>query len=220
MTDIFELFRQIQKKETAPAVPPTHMIVGLGNPGPRYARTRHNAGFMALDALAAQLGAAAAREKFHAAVGDAMLGARRVLLMKPLTLMNASGLAVREAADFYHIPPENILVLVDDIYLAPGRMRARAKGSDGGHNGLENIIYQLESDAFPRIRFGVGQKPSREYDLADWVLGPLPAADLARLAACFPLLAEAAELIFSGQMDRAMGLVNGFRAPEGEGEKE
>jgi PTH1 family peptidyl-tRNA hydrolase len=218
MADIFELFQKIRKEEPAPAAPLTHIVVGLGNPGPRYARTRHNAGFMALDSLAAHIGAAVTKEKFHALIGDGMLGGRRVLLMKPITMMNASGIAVRDAAEFYRIPPENILVLVDDVYLAPGRMRVRAKGSDGGHNGMENIIDQLESDAFPRIRFGVGQKPTPEYDLADWVVAPLPPVDLARLTACFPMIPDAAKMIFDGQTDRAMGLCNGFRGEADAGE--
>lgn len=218
MTDIFELFKRIEKKEAAPQTPPTHIIAGLGNPGKEYARTRHNAGFMALDFLAARLGADVSRGKFNALCGDAMLGGRRVLLMKPLTLMNASGEAVRDAANFYKIPVENILVLVDDIYQDVGRMRVRAGGSDGGQRGLKSIIYQLSSDRFPRIRFGVGQKPNPQYDLAAWVVGTLPPSDLDKLTACFPLIEEAAKLIFDGKTDAAMGLCNGFH-PENEGTK-
>lgn len=210
MADIFTLFQQIEKKNDT-AVPPTHIIVGLGNPGKEYAATRHNAGFMAVDSIAAKLGTDITRGKFHALYNTAMLGTRRVLLMKPLTMMNASGEAVREAADFYKIPPENILVLVDDIYQDPGHMRVRKNGSDGGQRGLKSIIAQLGTDNFPRIRFGVGKKPRPDYDLAAWVLGTLPDSDQKKLASCFPLLTEAATLIFDGKMEAAMSLCNGHQ---------
>jgi len=216
MADIFELFKLIEKKTPAPATPPTHIIAGLGNPGREYERTRHNAGFMALDDLAARLHADVSRTKFNALCGDAMLGERRVLLMKPLTFMNASGESIRDAADFYKIPPENILVLVDDIYQDAGRMRVRKNGSDGGQRGLKSIIYQLSSDQFPRIRFGVGQKPNPEYELKDWVLGVFPQADMAALRTCFPLIEQAAKLIFDGKFENAMGLCNGHRPDNGD----
>lgn len=217
MADIFDLFKQISHKESTPSAPPTHIIAGLGNPGKEYDRTRHNAGFMALDALAAALGADVSRSKFNALCGDATLNGRRVLLMKPLTFMNASGESIRDAANFYKIPPENILVLVDDIYQDVGRMRVRKNGSDGGHNGLKSILYQLSSDQFPRIRLGVGQKPNPQYDLAAWVLGVFPPSDLEKLRSCFPLIREAASLIFDGQTDRAMTLCNGHRPADGAG---
>lgn len=215
MADIFELFKLIEKKTPSPSTPPTHIIAGLGNPGKEYERTRHNAGFMALDYLAGRLHADVSRSKFNALCGDAMLGERRVLLMKPLTFMNSSGESIRDAADFYKIPPENILVLVDDIYQDAGRMRVRKNGSDGGQRGLKSIIYQLSSDQFPRIRFGVGQKPNPAYELKDWVLGVFPQADLAALQSCFPLLEEAAKLIFDGKFENAMGLCNGHRPDNG-----
>ena len=212
MTDIFALFKQIEKKDSAPATPPTHMVVGLGNPGKEYALTRHNAGFRAVDFLTAEPQTDVTHEKFHALFGIGNIGKYRILFLKPLTFMNSSGEAVREAADFYKIPPENILVLVDDIYLDAGRMRVRANGSDGGHNGLKSIIYQLGADTFPRIRLGVGKKPTPEYDLADWVLSKMDEGNEKRLEACFPLLAQAIELVFDGKADLAMGLCNGFRA--------
>ena len=218
MADIFDLFKQIAKKESSPAGKPTHIIAGLGNPGKEYERTRHNAGYMALDHLAACLGTDVSRSRFNALCGDAMLGEARVLLMKPLTFMNASGEAVRAAMDFYKIPAENVLILVDDIYQDAGRMRVRGGGSDGGQKGLKSIIRELGTDAFPRIRFGVGQKPNPQYELADWVLGVLPEADMKKLQTCFPLVEEAAKRIFAGKLDLAMGLCNGHR-PEAEAAK-
>lgn len=212
MADIFDLFKQIAKKESTPTAAPTHIIVGLGNPGKEYEKTRHNAGYMALDYLASKLGADVSRSKFNALCGDARLGDTRILLMKPLTFMNASGEAVRAAMDFYKIPVENVLVLVDDVCQDPGRMRVRASGSDGGQRGLRSIIRETGTDAFPRIRFGVGQKPHPQYELADWVLGVLPAEDMKKLQTCFPLVEEAAKMIFAGKIDGAMGLCNGHRA--------
>ena len=177
MADIFDLFKQISKQNTAPTAAPTHIIAGLGNPGKEYEKTRHNAGFMALDHLSAKLGANVSRLKFKALCGEAQIGTHRVLLMKPQTFMNLSGDAIAEAASFYKIPPENILILVDDVCQDTGRMRVRQSGSHGGQNGLKNIIARLGSDKFPRIRFGVGQKPNPQYDLAAWVLGVLGGED-------------------------------------------
>ena len=215
MAAIFDLFKQIAKQNTTPSAPPTHIIAGLGNPGAEYAKTRHNAGFMALDHLAAKLGADVSRLKFHALCGDARIGEHRVLLMKPQTFMNLSGDAISEAAAFYKIPAENILILVDDVCQDAGRMRVRGSGSHGGQNGLKSIIQRLGTDKFPRIRFGVGQKPNPQYDLAAWVLGTLPQADMKKLQCCFPLIEEAAKQIFDGKIDGAMGLCNGHR-PDGE----
>ncbi len=219
MADIFALFKQIEKKRESASAAPTHIIAGLGNPGREYERTRHNAGFHALDYLSDMLGVSVNRAKFNALCADAQLGPYRVLLMKPQTYMNASGDAIRAAADFYKIPPQNILVLVDDIYQDAGRMRVRADGSHGGHNGLRSIEAQLGTPKYPRIRFGVGQKPSPQYDLAAWVLGKLPQDDITKLVSCFPLVKDAAVKIFDGKMDAAMGLCNGHRPPENGGEK-
>ena len=139
---------------------------------------------------------------------DARIGEHRVLLMKPQTFMNLSGEAVREAADFYKIPPENILVLFDDINFDVGVMRIRRNGSDGGHNGIKSIIYQLNSDAFPRVKIGVGKKPSPDYDLADYVLGTYSDADKKTLFSMFSRVYDGVELILSGQIDKAMNLYN------------
>lgn len=205
MTDIFSLFDQISKGGVAPSGPVTHLIVGLGNPGAAYEGTRHNAGFVCLDAIAAAAGAHVTELRFHALTADASYGGRRVLLMKPQTLMNASGIAVAEAAHFYHIPPERVIVLCDDINFAVGHARIRLKGSHGGHNGLRDIAARLSSDAYIRLRIGVGQKPSPDYDLADWVLGRLPANERELLRdTVAPRMADAVRLLLEGQPDLAM----------------
>ena len=203
MANIFDLFKKIEKKEST--APITHIVVGLGNIGAAYARTRHNIGFVALDHIAAGCGASVSRVKFNATVGEAVIGGARVLLMKPSTLMNASGIAIKEAADFYKIPPEKIIVLHDEISFDPGVIRIRRKGSAGGHNGLKSIIKCLSSEEFPRVKIGVGQKPSPDYDLADWVLGKLPDEDAKTIAARLDDIKSATELIVKGEIDAAMG---------------
>ena len=143
------------------------LIVGLGNPGEKYENTRHNVGFQVIDELAERQGKPVQRLKFKALTGLLTIGGEKALVMKPVTYMNLSGEAVRPAADFYKLPPERILVISDDVALAAGRLRIRAKGSAGGHNGLKSIIQHLGTDQFPRIRVGVGEKPHPDYDLAD-----------------------------------------------------
>lgn len=214
MADIFDLFKKIETKKDTPDSAPTHIIAGLGNPGREYERTRHNAGFLALDYLADKLGVSCTRAKFNALCTNAKLGKYSVLMMKPQTFMNLSGEAIRAAADFYKIPPENILVLVDDIYQDAGRMRVRKDGSHGGHNGLKNIEATLGTANYPRIRLGVGQKPSPQYDLVSWVLGVMPKEEIEKLVSCFALIDKAAEMIFAGDIEKAMGLCNGHRPPE------
>lgn len=208
MSNIFDLFKQIEKKD-APAVGNlTHLVVGLGNPGDKYTFTRHNTGFLALDFIAEKCGVKVDRVRFKSLCADTRIGEHRVLLMKPQTFMNLSGEAVRDAADFYKIPPENIIVLFDDINFDVGAMRIRRSGSDGGHNGIKSIIYQLNSDAFPRVKIGVGKKPSPDYDLADYVLGTYSDADKKALFSEFSRVYDGVELILSGQMDKAMNLYN------------
>lgn len=146
------------------------IIAGLGNPGKEYENTRHNAGFMVMDALADKLGADISEKKHKALCGKAVIGGEKVILMKPQTYMNSSGEALRAASDYYKVDPENVLVIYDDISLAPGQLRVRAKGSAGGHNGIKSIIAHLGTQEFPRVRVGVGEKPPR-MDLADYVLG-------------------------------------------------
>ncbi len=205
MSNIFDLFKKIES--TAPPKKPiTHIIAGLGNPGAEYERTRHNAGFIALDYIAESLGVKINRARFHALVAEAELGACRVLLMKPVTYMNNSGTAIAEAAAFYKIAPEAVTVLHDEISFEPGIVRIRRKGSAGGHNGLKSIIAALGSDAFPRIKIGVGKKPHPEYDLVDWVLGKLSDNDVKELSARLPDIKSACELILNGKIDEAMCL--------------
>ena len=202
--DIFDLFRRIEKDEGKTSAPVSYMIVGLGNPGEKYDKTRHNIGFMMLDALAEKLGASVRTAKFHALIGECELGGRRVVLMKPQTYMNSSGEAVVECARFYKIAPENVLVLCDEISFAPGRLRIRRRGSAGGHNGLKSIIAHLSSEEFPRIKLGVGNKPTPEYDLADWVLSRFPKADLDLIEEMTPRVLSAIEEIAGGDIDGAM----------------
>ena len=146
------------------------LIAGLGNPGKEYENTRHNAGFLVLDTLAQKLGADLSERKHRALCGKAVIGGQKVILLKPQTYMNSSGESIRAAADYYKVPPEDILVVCDDISLAPGQLRIRAKGSAGGHNGIKSIIAHLGTQEFPRVKVGIGEKPPR-MDLADYVLG-------------------------------------------------
>lgn len=208
MADIFDLFKKIEKSATSPTEPITHLIVGLGNPGKEYLFTRHNAGFLTVDYLCEKLGVKVDRAKFKALVGEAKIGGKRVLIMKPQTYMNLSGEAVREAADFYKIPAENIFVICDDINLAPGKMRIRKKGSDGGQRGLRSIIKLLATDGFPRIRMGVGAKPHPDYDLADWVVSEISGDDREALFATMGNAVEALEMMLAGDTDKAMSKFN------------
>lgn len=212
--DIFELFRKISKKEPSTRAPLAWLIVGLGNTGKQYENTRHNAGFLALDLLATKFGARIDRARFHSLVGEGEIGGARVLFMKPQTLMNASGLAVGEAADFYKISPDHIIVLSDDISLPVAHLRARRKGSAGGHNGLKDIISCLGSEDFPRIRIGIGTKPHPDYDLAAWVLSEFSDADRQRLLAAFDTVQIGVQKILAGDFDGAMQVCNSFRPAE------
>ena len=184
------------------------MIVGLGNPGKKYEFTKHNAGFLCVDLLAQQLGVKIDRLKFKSLMGDVRINSKRCLLLKPQTFMNLSGEAVREAAQFYNLPPERIIVIFDDISLEPGRLRIRRKGSDGGHNGIKSIIYQLQSDAFPRIKLGIGAKPNPDFDLADWVLEPFTNEALKALRTAADNACEAVGLMVDGKIDEAMSRYN------------
>jgi PTH1 family peptidyl-tRNA hydrolase len=156
---------------SVPSGPVEYIVAGLGNPGKDYIGTRHNAGFMAADVIASKCGVAVDKIKFKSLCADIMLCGKRILLLKPQTFMNISGEAIRDAAAFYKIPMERIIILYDDISLQPGKIRVRSKGSAGGHNGIKSIIYLSGTDVFPRVKIGVGAKPRPEYDLADWVLG-------------------------------------------------
>ena len=184
------------------------LLVFLGNPGPKYDCTRHNAGFMAGDALAKKLGVSINRLRFKALTAAAEINGEKVLLMKPQTFMNLSGEAVGQAARFYKIPPERVLVVSDEISLPLGKLRVRPKGSAGGHNGLKSIIASLGSDAFPRIRIGVGAPPHPDYDMADWVLSVFRNQDLEDMLAASDRAAEAVTTYISNGPERAMNRFN------------
>ena len=185
-----------------------YIIAGLGNPGSRYADTRHNVGFMALDKLLDAEGITLKKVKFHAFTADEIIAGKRCLLMKPQTMMNLSGEAVIDAANYYNIPEENIIILYDDISLDVGKTRIRRKGSAGGHNGIKSIISCLGSEEFPRVKIGVGKKPHPEYDLKDWVLSSFSADEKKALAPALEHAAEAVKLLVQGEIDKAMNLYN------------
>lgn len=184
------------------------LIVGLGNLGEEYEGTRHNAGFEVVDLLAGELGVKVQRLKFKALTAAAEVGGQKVLLMKPTTYMNLSGEAVEQAASFYKVPPERILVISDEVALPPGKLRIRASGSAGGHNGLKNIIAHIHSEQFPRIRVGVGNKPHPDYDMADWVLGRPAGEDRKAMDKAEKKAAEAIGVILEKGISTAMGRFN------------
>ena len=203
---IFDLFKQIESGSAGNLHGKlTWIVAGLGNPGLEYENTRHNAGFLTMEELAKQCGAKLDQMKFKSDCGEAMLGEVRCLLMKPTTYMNLSGDAIAAAANFYKIPPEQVLVIYDDISLPPGKLRLRRKGSAGGHNGIKSIIAQLGTEEFPRIRVGVGAKPNPQYDL-DWVLSKFSEEDMKALQPALEHAADAAKKIVSGDMNGAMNL--------------
>ena len=191
-------------RKAAPTGPIDFLIVGLGNPDKKYEGTRHNAGFMVVEALAADLGVRVNRAKYKSLVGEAVIGGKKVLLMQPQTYMNNSGEAVREAMAFYKLPPERCVVICDDITLPVGTIRLRRKGSDGGQRGMRSIISLCGSEQFPRIKVGVGQKPHPDYDLAAWVLSRFAENEKAPLREAVNNAAEAVKLIVGGEMDAAM----------------
>lgn len=181
-----------------------YLIVGLGNPGTKYTITRHNAGFLTIDLFAQEHGFKIDRLKFHALIADKKIGAHRCIFMKPQTFMNLSGDAVSQCADFYKIPPENIIVIFDDINAEIGNLRIKRKGSAGGHNGIKSIISQTGSQDFPRIKIGVGAKPHPDYDLADWVMKPFTNDELKTLREASLNACKAVELMIEGKIDEAM----------------
>ena len=183
--------------------------VGLGNPGPKYEWTRHNMGFLVIDELAERESIPVQRLKFKALTNTAVIGGRSVLLMKPTTYMNLSGEAVGQAARFYKIPPERVLVISDDVALPQGKLRVRRSGSAGGHNGLKNIIAHLGSDQFPRVKVGVGGKPHPDSDMADWVLSPFTGQDRKAMEEAISRAADAVTLLLDQGVDQAMAKFNG-----------
>ncbi len=184
------------------------MLVGLGNPGKKYEATRHNCGFLMLDIFCQRHHVKITKAKFQSLIGECTVSGKRILLVKPQTFMNNSGIAVKAAMDFYKIAPENIIVAFDDISLEPGKIRMRRKGTDGGHNGIKSIISHINSQNFPRIKIGVGAKPTPEWDLANWVLSCFDKKDLPAVKDSFEKAADAAECIFTQSIDVAMNKYN------------
>lgn len=188
---------------------PQFLIAGLGNPGPKYENTRHNAGFLGVDALARECGVQIDSLKQKALTARCSVGGVSCVVAKPQTFMNLSGESIGALARFYKIPPERIVILCDDVNFAPGTLRIRKKGSDGGQKGLRSIIEHLSSEDFVRLRLGVGVKPHPQMDLADWVLSKFSDADRKGLDAAIQNAVKAIELIVQGETDLAMSRYNG-----------
>ena len=185
------------------------LIVGLGNPGKDYERTRHNCGFRALDILAGKLGCKVDKGKFQGLYGQATYNGKKLLLLKPLTYMNLSGRSVLQLSAYFHIPPQRIIVMFDDISLVPGRLRIRGDGSAGGHNGIKSIIQEVGSQDFPRVKIGVGGKAHPEQDLADHVLSTFSAQEEKALVSALDRAADAALCIVDKGIQEAANRYNG-----------
>ncbi len=185
-----------------------YMIAGLGNPGKQYDSTRHNIGFISLDYLASYFSVKMNKLKFKAVFGEGTIAGEKVLFVKPQTFMNLSGESLREIVRFYKIPQENMIVVYDDVSLPVGKIRIRPKGSDGGHNGIKSIIYQLATDIFPRVKMGVGAPPEH-WDMADWVLGKFTDEDVSVLARSVEKLPDIVEEIIKNGTAGAMNRFNG-----------
>ena len=182
--------------------------MGLGNPGREYERTRHNCGFRALDILADKLSCKVDKGKFQGLYGQCTYQGCKLLLLKPMTYMNLSGMSVLQLSAYFHVPPQRIIVLFDDISLEPGRLRVRGDGSAGGHNGIKSIIKELGSQEFPRVKIGVGAKPSPDYDLADWVLSSFSALEEKALQPALEHAADAALCIIEKGIAQAANQYN------------
>lgn len=207
--DIFAKLDDLRKKENANmAGSANFIIVGLGNPEKKYENTRHNVGFRAIDAIAKELGVDVTRNKYKSLCAVCRMGDQNVLLMKPLTYMNLSGQALVEAMNFYKIPLENVVVIYDDVALDVGRLRIRGKGSHGGHNGIRNIIELTGSDVFKRIKIGVGQKPHKDYNLADWVLGQFAESENKIINDCLVDVNEIGRRLISEDLQKVMSSYN------------
>ncbi len=185
------------------------LIVGLGNPGREYERSRHNAGFRCIDILAEKLGCKIDRLKFQGLYGQCNYKGSKLFLLKPQTFMNLSGRSVLQLSAYFSIPPQRIIVLFDDISLEPGRLRIRPDGSAGGHNGIKSIIQELGAQSFPRVKIGVGAKPHPDYDLADWVLSSFTALEEKALTVSLPNGADAALAIIDHGVPEAANKFNG-----------
>lgn len=207
---VFDIFKQLEKNRKVSNLTGSveYIICGLGNPGLKYENTRHNVGFMCLDDLARDIKTDVKKIKFKSLTGEAMINQKRCLLMKPTTFMNNSGEAVVEALNFYKLSTENLIVVYDDISLDVGKMRIRAKGSAGGHNGMKSIIYLTGSDDFPRIKIGIGAKPHPDYNLADWVLSQFKKDEGENLELSLKNGVKSAQLIVAGKINEAMNKYN------------
>ncbi len=186
-----------------------YLIAGLGNPGREYVGTRHNVGFEVVDAICVKYDIKLNKEKFRAVFGDGRIAGEKVIVVKPQTYMNLSGEAIREIADWYKIDDENIIIIYDDVSLPVGKMRIREKGSAGGHNGIKNIIYQLQNDVFPRIKIGVGAPEYKDYDMKDYVLGHFSDEETKILIKAAICAASAVEEIIKSGAKSAMNEYNG-----------
>jgi PTH1 family peptidyl-tRNA hydrolase len=208
MANIFDLFKQISTGSDTGSGAVEYILVGLGNPGKEYERTRHNAGFMAMDYISGRCGARIDRAKFSALVGETTINGKRVLLMKPQTFMNSSGEAVAAAAKFYKIAPENIIVISDDVSLDIGRVRVRRKGSHGGQKGLKSIQECLGTEDYQRIKIGVGAKPHPDYDMAAWVLSTFEPKDIEAISENYPRIYDGLCKMLEGDTEEAMQICN------------
>ena len=184
------------------------LVVGLGNPGQQYDNTRHNVGFDAIDYLADRWGCSVTKAKFEGLYGQAVVDGKKVFLLQPQTYMNLSGRSIQALADFYKITPDHVIVLCDDITQKPGKIRIRPSGSAGGHNGLKDIIARFGGDGFPRVRLGVGEKPTPEYDLANWVLGKMLGDDRKAFESRLSDIEGAVKLIMDGKLQEAQNRYN------------
>ena len=187
------------------------LIVGLGNPGKEYERTRHNCGFRALDLLANKLGCKVDKGKFQGLYGQVSYGGVKLLLLKPMTYMNLSGDSVREICSFFKVAPEKVIVICDDIALETGKLRIRAKGGAGGHNGLKSIIYNLKSEEFTRVRMGVGAPKTDQWDLADFVLAKFSKDDIPVMENAIKNAVDAISDIINKDVQYAMNKYNGMK---------
>ncbi|MBE6986742.1 MAG: aminoacyl-tRNA hydrolase [Ruminococcaceae bacterium] len=187
------------------------LIVGLGNPGREYEKTRHNCGFRAIDILAQKLSCKVDKGKFQGLYGQVNYNGSKLLLLKPMTYMNLSGRSVLQLSAYFHVPPQRIIVIFDDISLEPGRIRVRADGSAGGHNGIKSIIAEIGSQNFPRVKVGVGAKPHPEQDLADWVLSNFSASEEKALSSALERAADAALCIVNSGVPESAARYNGSR---------